>query len=202
MTVDVWVTGTVASGIAGLDTILQGGFVRDRLYLIEGVPGSGKSTLALQSLLDGVRRGESVPYITLSESAAELRGSAASHGCSVAGVDIHEVLPSGQILQPEEQYSIFHPGGEHAAPAERVAVESSFLADNIMLHYFEAGGAFCQAIAVYKKRGGAHQRTIRHFRIAAGGVEIGAMLTGFHGILTGTPRLADSKAPALAAVDG
>jgi circadian clock protein KaiC len=35
---------------------------------VEGMPGSGKTTLALQFLLEGVKRGEKVLYITLSES--------------------------------------------------------------------------------------------------------------------------------------
>ncbi|MBC8132011.1 MAG: hypothetical protein H7X95_03445, partial [Deltaproteobacteria bacterium] len=32
---------SASTGIEGLDDILRGGFARDRLYLIEGVPGSG-----------------------------------------------------------------------------------------------------------------------------------------------------------------
>src|SRR5262249_39376470 len=55
-----------ATGIAGLDDVLGGGFTPNRLYLIEGVPGSGKTTLALQYLLEGVRLGEPVLYVTLS----------------------------------------------------------------------------------------------------------------------------------------
>jgi circadian clock protein KaiC len=46
-----------ATGIAGLDDILNGGFTPDRMSLIEGVPGSGKTTLSLQFLLEGARRG-------------------------------------------------------------------------------------------------------------------------------------------------
>ena len=57
-----------ASGIAGLDEILAGGFTPRRLYLVEGVPGSGKTTLAMQFLMEGVRRGEPVLYVTLSET--------------------------------------------------------------------------------------------------------------------------------------
>jgi circadian clock protein KaiC len=100
---------TLSSGIAGLDDVLRGGFTRDRLYLIEGAPGSGKTTLALQFLMEGARQSERVLYITLSESKAELEAGAKSHGWSLEGIDVHEVLPTENILNPEEQYSIFHP---------------------------------------------------------------------------------------------
>lgn len=97
------------SGIPGLDDILRGGFSRDRLYLIEGTPGAGKTTLALQFLMNGAQRGERVLYITLSESSSELQSVAEAHGWSLDGITIHEVLPSENILNPDEQYSIFHP---------------------------------------------------------------------------------------------
>jgi circadian clock protein KaiC len=99
----------LGSGIASLDEILRGGFTRDRLYLIEGSPGSGKTTLALQFLIEGVARGESLLYITLSETIVELRAVAEAHGWSLKGIHIHEVLPSESVLNPNEQYSIFHP---------------------------------------------------------------------------------------------
>ncbi len=47
----------MATGIEGLDDILQGGFPANRIYLVEGEPGAGKTTLALQFLLEGVRLG-------------------------------------------------------------------------------------------------------------------------------------------------
>ena len=47
------------TGIAGLDNILCGGFVRGRVHIVEGSPGTGKSTLALQFLLTGSAEGES-----------------------------------------------------------------------------------------------------------------------------------------------
>lgn len=98
----------LSSGIAGLDNILQGGFHKDRLYLIEGTPGAGKTTLSLEFLLEGVQRGEPCLYITLSESKVEVLSVAETHGWSLDGLHIHEVLPSESILQPEEQYTIFH----------------------------------------------------------------------------------------------
>lgn len=36
-----------ASGVPGLDEVLHGGFIQDRLYLVNGEPGAGKTTLAL-----------------------------------------------------------------------------------------------------------------------------------------------------------
>jgi circadian clock protein KaiC len=98
-----------ATGIAGLDDILCGGLTPYRLYLVEGVPGSGKTTLAMQYLLEGVRRGEPVLYVTLSETEEELRAMAVSHGWSLDGVTIRELVPPEESLQPAEQYTMFHP---------------------------------------------------------------------------------------------
>lgn len=99
----------LSSGIGGLDNILGGGLTPNRLYLIEGEPGTGKTTAALHFLAEGVRMGESVVYITLAETAEELRDVAASHGWSMDGIYIHEVVPSENILEPEQQYSMFYP---------------------------------------------------------------------------------------------
>jgi circadian clock protein KaiC len=96
-------------GIDGLDEVLSGGLTPDRVYLIEGVPGSGKTTLALQFLLAGVKRGEPVLYVTLSETEAELHGIATSHGWSLAGIAIRELVPSEASLLPDDQYTMFHP---------------------------------------------------------------------------------------------
>src|SRR5262245_37262726 len=97
------------TGIEGLDEVLGGGFTPYRLYLLEGVPGSGKTTLALQFLLEGARRGEPVLYVTLSETEQELRGVCASHGWSLDGVTIRELVPSEDNLRPDDQYTMFHP---------------------------------------------------------------------------------------------
>jgi circadian clock protein KaiC len=89
------------TGIEGLDDVLGGGLQRRRLYLVEGVPGSGKTTLAVQFLLTAVARGEAVLYVTLSETLEELNSVAASHGWSLDGVVVHEMMPNEGVLDPD-----------------------------------------------------------------------------------------------------
>lgn len=103
-TVDV-----AATGIAGLDKILRGGFPKNRLYLIEGEPGTGKTTLALQFLLEGVRRGEKALYITLSETKEELVAVANSHGWSLDGISIYDLAVPDNLLPENGQYTLYHP---------------------------------------------------------------------------------------------
>jgi len=98
-----------STGVAGLDDILYGGLTPNRLYLVEGMPGSGKTTLAFQFLLEGVRLGETVLYVTLSETEEEIRSVAQSHGWSLDQVAVRELTPTESTLDPEEQYTVFHP---------------------------------------------------------------------------------------------
>src|SRR5690606_37610771 len=99
----------ISTGIPGLDYVLGGGLTKERLYLLEGDPGSGKTTMALQFLIEGVRRGEKVLYITLAENNVELRAVADAHGFSLDGVTVHEVIPEDGLLDPAEQYTVLHP---------------------------------------------------------------------------------------------
>ena len=101
--------GKLSTGIPPLDEILNGGLTADRLYLIEGMPGTGKTTLGLQFLLDGVRRGESGLYVALSETKRELEGIAASHGWSLDGIDIYELVDPTASVEAQSQYTMFEP---------------------------------------------------------------------------------------------
>ena len=100
--------GPVSSGSAALDHILAGGYASNRIHLLEGAPGAGKTTLALQFLLDGVRLGERCLYITLSESTQELLHVASTHGWTLEGIEIFELVPPELSLDPEREQSIVY----------------------------------------------------------------------------------------------
>ena len=115
--------GLVRTGVPGLDDVLGGGLTPARLYLVEGTPGAGKTTIAMQFLREGVRNGESVLYVTLSETIAELQGVAESHGWDLSGVHIRELLPTQESLQPDEQYTMFHPSEMELSETTRRIIE-------------------------------------------------------------------------------
>jgi circadian clock protein KaiC len=97
-----------SSGLATLDGILGGGFVRQRIHLIEGAPGTGKTTLGLQFLLAGRQAGEKGLYVTLSESRDELAAVARAHKLPLDGIDIFELAPDTDPRGATSQ-TMFHP---------------------------------------------------------------------------------------------
>jgi len=101
-------TDRAATGLAGLDEVLRGGFPRNRLYLVHGNPGTGKTTLALQFLIEGARKGEPVLYVTLSETRDELTDVAKSHGLSLEGITVYDLALPPDPKQDTE-YTLFHP---------------------------------------------------------------------------------------------
>lgn len=90
-------TTLIPSGIAGLDDVLQGGLRPGHLYFVEGNPGTGKTTFGLQFLLEGVRRGERCLLVSLAESPAEVAVIAASHGWSIEGLEVRDLVSSDDI---------------------------------------------------------------------------------------------------------
>jgi circadian clock protein KaiC len=101
-------TEKAAFGVAGLDDITAGGLTRGRLFLLEGSPGTGKTTIATQFLIAGAAAGERGLYITLSETDAEFRAGAASHGWDLAGIDIFELIPPENLLDEQQQQSLLY----------------------------------------------------------------------------------------------
>ena len=102
-------TDKASIGVSGLDDVLAGGLRTRRVYLLEGSPGTGKTTIASQFLLEGARQGEKGLYITLSETEAELRETATSHGWEFdENIVIFELVPPENLLDEDQQQSLLY----------------------------------------------------------------------------------------------
>jgi len=110
--------------IAGLDEVLHGGFIAGRLYLVDGNPGAGKTTLALQYLINGARAGESCLYVTLSETRGELLANARSHGWSLDGIEILELLADEIQVDGESDLTMYQPSEVELNATTRKALEA------------------------------------------------------------------------------
>ena len=60
-----WLLERVQTGVAGLDTLLQGGLVRGAICMVMGRPGTGKTTLGNQLCFEHVKQGGRAAYMTL-----------------------------------------------------------------------------------------------------------------------------------------
>jgi circadian clock protein KaiC len=102
-------TSKAATGIVGLDDVLSGGLSRSHVFLLEGEPGTGKTTIALQFLMAGAAANERSLYITLSETEAELRDGARSHGWELnENITVFELTPPEDLLNSEHQQSLLY----------------------------------------------------------------------------------------------
>jgi circadian clock protein KaiC len=109
MTVPATEKTQARTGVPGLDDILLGGLTTGRVFLLEGSPGTGKTTIALRFLLEGAARGERGLYITLSETADELRAAATSHGWTLGDpIEVFEVVPPESLLDSDQQQSLLY----------------------------------------------------------------------------------------------
>jgi circadian clock protein KaiC len=79
--------------------------------------------------------------------------------------------------------------GQHGIVGEvQTDIDISYLSDAMLLfRYFEHQGEVLTAVAAVKSRASAHERTIRQFRLATGGIEVGDALRDFEGVLSGLP---------------
>ena len=62
----------VATGIEGLDKILNGGIPKGNTVLVTGACGTGKTTMSVEYLMNGAKSGEKCVFISVTESRDKL----------------------------------------------------------------------------------------------------------------------------------
>ncbi len=70
----------LATGIAGFDPLIEGGFLAGKSYLITGEPGTGKTIFCVQFILKGLLEGEKAVYVAVDEKPSDILEEAASLG--------------------------------------------------------------------------------------------------------------------------
>ena len=119
---------------------------------------------------------------------------AAMPGESQLILHIHELL---QYLN-RQGATTFLTVAQHGLVGDmKTPVDVTYLADTVvLLRYFEMLGRVRRAISIVKKRTGAHEDTIREFRIGGRGITLGEPLTNLQGVLRGVPTMV-GEGPAL-----
>lgn len=113
----------LATGVAGLDEVLEGGLVAHRTYLVRGGPGTGKTTLGSHFLAEGLLRAERCMLITMGESAQQMRQDAERVGLSLEGVEVVDLSPTSDFFSQSRTYDIFMPAEVEREPTTAMITE-------------------------------------------------------------------------------
>lgn len=99
----------LASGVPGLDSLLHGGFVSNRLYLLIGDPGTGKTMTGLHFLHAGLDADEDVLFIHGEESRADIIVNAAEVGIDLEDADFLDIGPESAFFTQSQSYDVVNP---------------------------------------------------------------------------------------------
>lgn len=116
----------VSSGIQGLDTLLNGGFVTGRMYLATGAPGTGKTTLGMEFLEAGLDAAETVLFIHGEESRVDLIANAATLDIDLDAAEFLDVGPESDFFTETQSYDVVEPHDieeDHLIADIRTAIE-------------------------------------------------------------------------------
>ncbi len=114
--------GRLSTGVKGIDEIMQGGLIRGNAYLLRGGPGAGKTVLGLHFLTAGIARGEKALFITLVESAGQIRSNARAMGFTLEGIDFLDISPRSDFFIEGQMYDLFSPAEMERDPITKTIV--------------------------------------------------------------------------------
>jgi circadian clock protein KaiC len=96
----------LSTGIEGLDSLLHGGLVSNRLYLVIGVPGTGKTILGMHFLATGYENDENVLFIHGEESKHDLVANAAEIGIDLETIEFLDIGPESAFFTQSQSYDV------------------------------------------------------------------------------------------------
>ncbi len=97
----------ISTGIEGLDSILNGGLITNRAYLVRGGPGTGKTTLGLQYLAATKSRSKSTLLITFGEPGTQILESGQDIGLDLKSVECLDLSPNSSFFTDTQTYDFF-----------------------------------------------------------------------------------------------
>jgi len=102
------------SGIPGLDSVLKGGLLKGRTYLILGAPGVGKTVMSLQFLREGRSQGQRCLCLNLIEPSSAVADNAKSFGWDLEGITLMDLTQHG--TKSIGSYEVFAPSEVEGTP--------------------------------------------------------------------------------------
>ena len=88
----------IATGIAGLDEVIDGGYPTSSLIMLSGKCGTGRTTFGMQFLMEGAKRGESGVFVTLEKEPSEVMEHATGYDW---GASAHFEKKMISIVKPD-----------------------------------------------------------------------------------------------------
>lgn len=138
-------TSRVATGIPGLDELVNGGYFVASTTLVVGISGAGKSVMALQFIAEGARRGERGLMITLDEPPAQVLRNAHS-----IGIDLQSAIDKGMVHLWYE-------------PPQEIEIDRHFAQIEAIVERFKPRRAVIDSLSTYGSSLGATERSFRDF---------------------------------------
>jgi len=114
----------LSTGVDGLDTILDGGLIAERSYMIRGPAGSGKTILGFHFLSAGLAAGEDVLFVNLEEDLGDLRTNAEALGFDTGAIEFLDLSPGADVFAADKSYDVFPASDVEQEPVTEAIVEA------------------------------------------------------------------------------
>ncbi len=112
---DAATTTRRSTGVPGLNSITDGGFLPGRNYMVRGEPGAGKTLLGMHFLTANDAEGESL-FVNLGEAQRDIKRDARQFGFDLDELSFLDLSPSSEFFVEDRSYDVF--------PSEQVEGDS------------------------------------------------------------------------------